>query len=57
MPNMGERGKIMEKNNHKMGRSGSETKKMMGPAVGNTKQGNPTMGGGINRSTKGTRQN
>ena len=57
MPNMGDRGVMKEKNNHPMGKSGSETKKMMGPAVGNTQQGNPTSSGGINRSTKPTRQN
>lgn len=53
MPNMGDRGVMKEKNNHMQGRSGSETPKMMGPASGNTKQGNPTMSGGINRPTKG----
>ena len=57
MPNQGTRGIMKEMNNYPQGRSGSETKKMMGPAVGNTKQGNPTMSGGINRATKPTRQN
>lgn len=53
MPNMGDRGVMKETNNHMQGRTGSEVKKFMGPAVGNTKQGNPTSGGGINRPLKG----
>lgn len=57
MPNMGDRGKMMEHNNHKSGRSGGKVKQFMGPAVGKAKDGNPTKGGGINRSTQGTRQN
>lgn len=44
-----------EKNNYKQGRSGSKCKINMGPAAG-AKRGNPTSGGGINRSTRGTSQ-
>lgn len=47
---------LKEMNNHKQGRSGSETMKMWGPAVGSAKQGNPTSNGGINRPTKGVPQ-
>lgn len=56
MPNQGQI-PLKEMNNYPQGKSGSETKKMWGPAVGNTKQGNPTMNGGINRATKPTKQN
>lgn len=41
---------IKESNNYKQGRTGSGPKKISGP-VGSVKK-NPTMGGGINRSTK-----
>lgn len=44
-----------ETNNFKQGRSDSKCKVLMGPAAGK-KPGNPTSGGGINRSTKGTAQ-
>jgi len=42
---------LKETNNHKQGRSGSGTPKLMGPAKSPAK--NPTTGGGINRATKG----
>ncbi len=44
--------RMTEKNNFKEGRSGSKCKVVDGPAAG-AKKGNPTMGGGINRATKG----
>lgn len=56
MANCGDRQVRMdETNNYKQGRSGSKCKILMGPAAGK-KPGNPTSGGGINRSTKGTAQ-
>lgn len=42
-----------ETNNHKQGRSGSETPKKPGPAKGNRGIVNPTKSGGIFRPTKG----
>jgi hypothetical protein len=44
---------VTEKNNFKEGRSGAETTKKSGPAVGNVSNPNPTNSGGINRATKG----
>lgn len=43
-----------EHNNHKQGRgTGADIIEKHGPAVGKTKNPNPTKGGGINRATKG----
>lgn len=45
---------LKEHNNHKQGRTGSKVDSFEGPAVGGAgKHSNPTMGGGINRATKG----
>lgn len=56
MANCGDRQVRMdETNNFKQGRSDSKCKIVMGPAAGK-KPSNPTSGGGINRSTKGTAQ-
>ena len=53
MSTCGEReARMAEKTNHNEGRSGSKCKVVDGPAAG-AKKGNPTMGGGINRATKG----
>jgi len=41
-----------EDNNYTQGKSGADTPKTMGPAVGNVQQGNPTKSGGINRGTQ-----
>lgn len=45
--------KYRETNNYKQGRTGGKVKTINGPAVGNTRQGNPTKKGGIFRPTKG----
>ncbi len=42
---------LKETNNYVQGKSGAETPKKMGPAVGKT-SGNPAKGGGINRATQ-----
>ena len=41
-----------EKDNHKQGRTGAETKKLMGNI--RIQHHNPTQSGGINRATRGT---
>lgn len=43
--------RMAETNNFTQGRSGSKCKVVNGPAA-SSKAGNPTSGGGINRSTK-----
>lgn len=56
MDNCGERSAgIKETTNQKEGRSGGKCMIKPGPAA-SPKSGNPTSGGGINRSTKGTSQ-
>lgn len=42
---------LKEETNYNQGKDGSATPTTMGPAVGHV-SGNPTSGGGINRSTK-----
>lgn len=45
---------LKEKNNHKMGRTGSGVEQFLGPAVqGLGKRSNPVKSGGINRATEG----
>jgi len=41
-----------EQSNQEQGKTGSATRKKMGPAASHN-AGNPTHGGGINRATKG----
>jgi hypothetical protein len=52
MPNFG-KVPVHEQNNFPQGRSGAETKKKPGPAVGAVSNPNPTNSGGINRATSG----
>jgi hypothetical protein len=47
---------LKEESNYNQGKTGCKSETKMGPAVGHVQQGNPTKGGGINRSTMGKPQ-